>query len=445
MANGQLISSQPIVALFVAGILFALGRLIIRHVTEAERDPWLAKALTVCLLLHLVSAPLQIWVVNHLYGGVADYNGYDTKGALLATGFRHLDFSLTQANIGGIVANGSVSIVAAVVFTFVGPDQAAAFLIFSWLSFVGIVFFYRAFALTFRGADTHRYGYLVFFLPGLLFWTSDVSKEAIMTFLLGLTAYSCACILAHSGPRALRSWLLIGACSVGGVFIRPNETLLALGGFMIAMLFRPAQNRFEPARRTFSLVLLAAALGGAVFVTLNFLPGAHGSLSLGTISSNNSGAGAGFGSSGVTYSANLIDYPKDVFVVLFDPLPFNAHGGGEWLEAVENFVLVVVVLASLRRIRILPRAMFARPYLIMCLVFTGSFAYAFAALGNLGLITREATVVLPFFLALLCIPRGPRHRPPRYLWELRRRDRAAARRAMERPGRPGAPRRPVRA
>ena len=39
-----------------------------------------------------------------------------------------------------------------------------------------------------------------------------------------------------SRPRLL---LLIIACSVGGAFIRPNETLLALGGFTFAMLFRP--------------------------------------------------------------------------------------------------------------------------------------------------------------------------------------------------------------
>jgi hypothetical protein len=42
-------------------------------------------------------------------------------------------------------------------------------------------------------------------------------------------------------------------------------------------------------------------------------------------------------------------FPKDAFVVLFDPLPINAHGSGEWLEALENTAVVaVVVLTSLR-------------------------------------------------------------------------------------------------
>jgi hypothetical protein len=117
-------------------------------------------------------------------------------------------------------------------------------------------------------------------------------------------------------------------------------------------------------------------------------------------------------------------------VVLFDPLPFNAHSSGEKFQALQNTVLLVLLIASLRNLRILPRAAFARPYLIMCFVFVVSFCYFFASLGNLGLIAREATVMLPLYLALLCIPRGPRHRPPRYIWELTRRQRAAHRRAM---------------
>jgi hypothetical protein len=429
MPNGQPPPSQPILALFIAVALFAIGRVIIRRTTKAEGgDLWLAKALTVCLILHLIAAPLQIWVVDHLYGGIADYTRYDSQGAVLASGFRHFNFSLAPAQLRGIVGDGAVSIVAGVVFAIIGSNQAGAFLVFSFLSFIGIVSFYRAFTVTFSGAGHRRYGYLVFFLPTLLFWTSDVSKEAIMTFLLGLTAYACARILAHRG----RGYVLIIACSVGGAFIRPNETLLALGAFTIAMLFRPASPtvRFQGTRRTVALIFLGAMTGVAIFVTLHFLPGSN---SLTQISKNNSGAGSGFGSSGgLAYSASPVYYPKDVFVVLFDPLPFNAHGSGEWVEAFANTFLVAVVLTSFRALRILPRAAFARPYVMMCVVFTGAFCYSFASLGNLGLITREAVVTMPFFLVALCIPRGPRHAPPRYVWELRRRDRVARRKAMAR-------------
>jgi hypothetical protein len=442
MPHGQMVTSQPITACLIAVVLFAIGRAIIRRVTEAEGDPWLAKALTICLLLHLICAPLQIWVVDHLYQGIADYNRYDGQGAVLASGFRHFDFSLAPANLRGIVSDGSVSIVTGVVFAIIGVNQAGGFMVYSFLSFIGIIFFYRAFTLTFSGAGNRRYGYLVFFLPTLLFWTSDVSKEALMTFLLGMTAYGCARILAH-----LRGgYVLVVAASAGGAFIRPNETLVALAAFTIAMLVRPASPtaRFGGARRTGSLVLLGALVGAAVFVTLHYLPGLNGAVNLSQINKNNQGPGSGFGSSGVAYSSSPLYFPQDVWVVLFDPLPINAHGGGQWFAALQNSVLVVVILRSLRQLRILPRVAFARPYVMMCVFYTAAFCYFFAALGNQGLITREATVVLPFFLVPLCIPRGPRDRPPRYVWELRYRDRVARRRAMARRAQPPAPRRALR-
>jgi hypothetical protein len=430
MYNLPVPGTQPITAFLVAVVLFALGRLIIRHVVEAEGgDPWLAKALTVCLIVHLISAPGQLWVVDHLYGGVADFVKYSREGAALATGFRHLDFSLAPGQLGGIVGDGSVSIVTGVVMAVVGANQVGAFLVFSWLAFIGIMFFYRAFTATFSREGSRRYGYLVFFLPTLIFWTSDISKEATMTFLLGVTAFACARILARRGGA---NWPLIIACSAGGAFIRPHETLLALGGFTIAMIFRPvgSSTKFEGGRRTVSLILLGVMVFVALFVTVHFLPGQHGSISLNQINQNNQGSGAGFGSSGVAYSSSPLYFPRDVFTVLFDPLPFNAHSNGQYIYAFENTVLLVVVLMSLRQLLLVPRAAIARPYVIMCIAFTAAFCYAFASLGNLGLITREATVTLPFFLVPLCIPRGPRHGPPRYVWELPRRQRIARRRAL---------------
>ncbi len=61
--------------------------------------------------------------------------------------------------------------------------------------------------------------------------------------------------------------------SAGGVFIRPNEVLLVLGGFTLAMLFRPADpdTKLAGPRRTVALIVLGSMLGVAVFVTLHFL------------------------------------------------------------------------------------------------------------------------------------------------------------------------------
>jgi hypothetical protein len=417
-----------IFAVLIGITLFILGRLIVQRV--AKDDPWLTKALTACLLLHLACAPAQIWVVDHIYQGVSDYNRYVSQGAILSEGFRHFNFSLVPAHLQGIVSDGSVSIVAGVVFAIIGVDKLGAFFVFSFLSFVGTIFFYRAFTTTFGRAGSRRYGYLIFFLPSLVFWTADVSKEAIMTFLLGLTAYGCARVLAN---RKGGYWMIL-LSSAGGVFIRPNEVLLALGGFIMAMLFRPANPnvRLEGSRRTASLIFLGSLLAVSIFVTLHYLPGVNGSLSLTQISTNNNVGVAGNGSSNLSYSPSILAYPQDAYFVLFDPLPITAHGTSEFISAAENTVLLIVVLTSIRRLLLVPRVALARTYVAMCVVFTGAFLYAFASLGNAGLIERERAVMMPFFLVLLCIPRGPRHSPPRYEWELPRRARIARRKELAR-------------
>ena len=123
----------------------------------------------------------------------------------------------------------------------VGVNQLATFLVFSWLSWLGTILFYRAFTLTFPGTfrGHKRYAYLVFFLPSTIFWTADVSKEAIMTVSLGLVAFGCAKVLV----RAPGGFRLVTLGALAGVLIRPNELLIVLAGFAVALMVRPAGDR----------------------------------------------------------------------------------------------------------------------------------------------------------------------------------------------------------
>jgi len=414
--------SSPIAFLIVAVVLFVVSRPIIQRVALAEAKPWLVRIMTVSLILHLLAAPAQVYVVNHFYGGIADFIRYDNKGALLAPGFRHLDFSIASANLGGIVNNGSVSIVAGVVFAIVGTNQIAAFLVMSWLAFLGTTLFFRAFSLTFAGADHHRYAYLLFFFPSLIFWTADISKESIMIFTLGITCYGAAKVLM----RQRGGYLLVSIGAALGVMIRPNALLIAMGGFTVAMLV--GQSGTErvatgAGRRTLRIIFFGSLLALSIYLTLHYLHSTGKSFSLQQTSKDNSGTGAGFGSSGVPYSTSLATYPRDIYYILFDPLPINAHSTSQLLAAFENTFIIAVILSSWRQLKVVPRAAFARGYLMMCIIYSLGFFYSFAALGNLGLITRERAMLFPFLLVPLCIPLSPKGQRRRYEWELRRRDR----------------------
>jgi hypothetical protein len=424
------VPSQPFIALMVAGVLFGLGQMIIRRVAFAEANPWLVRIMTIGLVLHLLAAPAQIYVIDHFYGGIADFVRYTHQGALLSSNFRHFNFTLAGADVRQIVNDGSVSIATGIVMAIVGVNQLATFLVFSWLSFIGTIFFYRAFSLTFAGGDLRRYALMVFLLPSLIFWTSDVSKESIMMFALGLTAYGAAKILA----RRRGGFSLVVPGVAIGYYIRPNELILVLAGFAVAMMVPTAAARRSQGalRRLAGLTFLGLMLAFSVYLTFHYLRHGNSTLSLQQVHDNNQGAAHGSGSSGVPYSTDPVTYPRDIYEMMFNPLPIKAHGAGQRIAALENTVIIGLILMSLRQLRMVPRAAFARPYVMLCAVYSAGFIYTFAALGNLGLIERERVMMLPFLLVLLCIPRAPRGSPPRYEWELRRRARLQIRRASER-------------
>jgi len=428
-------SSNYIGVVIVAVVIWLASRPIMRWVVQKEQNPWLLRILTWSLILHLLAAPAQILVVEHVYGGIADWIRYETQGGILAHNFRSFNFTLANANVRGIVNDGSVSIFAGVVMAIVGVNQLATFLVFSWFSWLGTILFYRAFTTTFPEAKRghRRYAYLVFFLPSTLFWTADISKEAMMTVSLGLIAFGCAKVLV----RAPGGFRLATLGVAAGALVRPNELLVVLAGFAVALMIRPSggRGRQNPVTRVLGLLFMGILLGTSVYLTLHYLKlgGSGGTnIDLTVTNQNNQGSGAGFGSSGQTYSSSPLRWPIDAYTVLFDPLPINAHGSGEYAAAIENAVILGIVVASWRQLRILPRAAFARAYVMMCLVYSIIFVYAFAALGNLGLIYRERVMLLPFLMVLFAIPRSPKGGPNMYEWEYRRKDRPAARAALVR-------------
>jgi 4-amino-4-deoxy-L-arabinose transferase-like glycosyltransferase len=269
----------------------------------------------------------------------------------------------------------------------------------------------------------------LFFLPSLLFWTADISKETVMIVALGLAAYGAARVLMRvkGGYRLLFVGVAIG------VILRPNEVLLFLAGLAIAMPFRSAdvRRRLRGIRKVLTFVTVVGGLALSL-VLYEKIFHQSGSLTsaLQQVHTNNSDTKSlTFGSSNIPYSSNPLYYPRDVYTIMFDPLPVTAHGKGELLAALENTAILVIILGSMRQLRRVIRACRLRPYVLLCLIYTALFMYAFAALGNLGLIYRERTLLLPFLLVLLAIPISPKGSPPRFPWEKRVQSRRVRKRA----------------
>jgi hypothetical protein len=403
------VHSNKTIALGIAIFLVILTVPIARRVAARERDPQLYRILMAAVVVHLLMSEVNLWVVVHLYHGVTDTTRYVDQGAILARRFRTFNFSLAGVRPPIDVLNqGSVSIACGVIMAIIGINKLGLFVVFSWLAFLATVAFYRAFSLTFPEGNRRRYAYMVFFLPSLLYWTADASKETMMYLSLGLCALGAASVLAHK--RGGAPLLVVG--TIIGIYVRPQELLLFMVAFAVAGLFRRrnAQKSLRGLRRILVMALQAALLLAAVSLSQQLAKKAP-VFNLTQLAKNNVGQ-----PSSLNYHPGPAYYLRDVYTVLFDPT-FNAHGSAQRLAAFENIVIIILILTSLRRLRRLPRASFVRPYVLMCVLYTIAFPYAFAALNNLGLIDRERVLLLPFFLVLLAIPVSPRGRPRLYPWE----------------------------
>jgi len=400
-------SNKPIDFL-VAIVLIVITIPIARKVSETERDQKLYGLLMAAMVTHILFTIASLYVVNHVYHGITDYTRYVSQGAQLGKHFDRFDFTLPYSVGHKILGDGSVSIAAGVVFAIVGANKIAGFFVFSWLCFLATVCFYRAFSVTFPEANRRRYAYLVFFLPSLLFWTAGISKESMMFISLGLSAYGAARVLAQL--RGGVGLLVIG--TLIGVYVRPQELLLFLGAFAIAGVFRRATKRSLRGIRRILVMGLQAALLIAAVTLAQQLGKTAPVFNLTQLSKNNQGQ-----ASSIAYHPGPAGYPRDIETVLFNPLPFNAHGNTQKFAAFENTIILILILLSLPRIRLLLRTAFLRPYVLMAVLYSAAWPYAFAALGNLGLIDRERIMLLPFLMIPLAIPLSPKGKP-KFEWEL---------------------------
>ena len=302
------------VALLTVVVLAYLGYLIVNRVARGDSYDKLRKVLLASLILHLACAPLQIFVVNHFYGGVADWLRYTHQGALLADNWRNFQFTTAGSrNRAASWATGPPPSIGGVIMTVVGPNLLAAFFVAAFTAFVGTCIFYLAFRITFPEANCKRYAWLVLLFPSLLFWTADVSKEAACCSpsVWSPTAWRSSCRVERSAIRLE---------SVGGAFalvIRPDELVILVVAFALAMVVRGLFRQGRSFRGPIRIVAAVLVVGGFVILTgiaashFVHLAGGKGlSGTLNKVGANNQGAGAGFGSSNVPYSSNPLYYPR---------------------------------------------------------------------------------------------------------------------------------------
>jgi hypothetical protein len=387
----------------IAGTLALLNRRAKRETTFDLRG----------LLLTSIGLRLIFSVVR--FQNPSDAVVYNTEGARLAISFRSLDF--VHVDVGaGVPGTGSLRYVTGLAHLFTDSSFFGTTLIFTFLAFWAGWFLYRAFETAVPTGNKIRYARFIFLWPSLLYWPSSIGKDSWMAITIAITALGTAKLLT----RSRGGYLLAGLGLFGAAMVRPHVALLVFAAVAVAFLVGRRDTHRVPGSislggitKAFGIVLLLAA--GAILApqTAHFLKVED--LSAGGVSSAltaTQSKTAGGSSAFKPINPNSpIGYPMAVFTVFFRPLPgevANAAGAAASLEA---FVLLLITIVGWRRLVGALKVLRSEAYVTFAVSFLLMFGYAFAAIANFGILTRERVQALPLLFVPLSMPKW--HKPAR--------------------------------
>ncbi|HWG73749.1 MAG TPA: glycosyltransferase family 39 protein [Acidimicrobiales bacterium] len=395
-------------AVLVAIALIGVTVPLARHAARLEARPAMTWIIMAAMLLRLGGSIARYVVAYGLYGGVADASTYTTVATNHYQAFRHLHLFMPGTG----VFNGLVPFIDTVIYALVGPTELGAFLVFSWISFVGCYLFYRAFRIAFPEGDGRRYALLVLFLPSMLYWPSSLGKEAWMVFALGLASYGLARALAGRFGGYLALVAGIGAM----LLVRPHLALIFLPAAVISFLLRRSTaGKRRPVGRLIGIAVLVISSLVVVSKAQSYFGITSLDVQSVTKELNTTRTQTAIGNSAFSppNARSPTGYPEAAITVLYRPFPFESHSAAVLVASGEGLVLLGLTLVSWRRLRSLPRMLWRNPYLVFALLYSALFVLAFANFSNFGILARERVQMFPMFMVLLAIPAVIPRSPPK--------------------------------
>ena len=427
-------------AFVVVPVLVVISAPLISRAVDGELA-FLRPVVWLGLCVKLIGALIGYNVRFDAYGGAADAGRYHEVAKVLAEDVRSglaSPFALVPRTTG----TEFLEVFTGAVYTIVGSSRLGGFMVFTWFSFWGLVFFVKAAHHAVPGLATRRYALGIFLFPSLIYWGSSIGKEALVGFLLGLTSWGAALVLARRGSVRLGVVLTVIGLA-GTAFVRPHFGAIWAGAIVIALVARAVldvtgRREADMKRRLQVGTIALAVVAGVGFVviasaTLNFLPSDGGddnsdvggqlSSIFDTVEERTTQGGSSFTPMNVSSPAQ---WPWAAFRTVTRPFIYEANGLGAAIPGAEMTALLIVGVFSWRRLLHAPKLMLSVPYLVFAALCVVTFGVAFSSIGNLGILVRQRSLILPLLLLFWCLPpivfaserrsivdRGSRHRGDR--------------------------------
>ena len=405
--------------------LAVLGVLGLRRMFSGDLRP-IANVMYLGVAARFAGAAAKYFVSFGVYGGTTDAEGYHdyASGAASKVWGGHASFiSVLPGGTGTRFIQRFTSFV----YTLIGTSKLAGYFVVAWMAMWGVALFVKAACLAIPGLQNRRYAALCVLGPSIVYWPSSIGKEAVMMLALGIATYGLAGLLSRR--RLVRPLLLVAVgLSLGG-FVRPHLAGLWLAGLfpaLVVALFRGRGQRDGRsggfADRLLLLVIIvitAVALVAVGSATVRYLnPGGEDKTTttnsltaiLNETTRRTSEGGSNFKPPPIR---SPVDWPFASARTLTRPLLFEAHNAGQLFSAIELTAFIILCFASARRLAHLPRLVLSTPYLAfaMTTLFLGGLAYS--SFANLGILTRQKSLVLPLMFLIPCVPVRSYKRDPK--------------------------------
>lgn len=399
-------------ALLLAPVYGLLGLALVRRMfLESAMRP-VVLALSWGMLFKLFGAFARYWVGFEAYDGSIDAGRYHdfarAKAGEIWSGERPWIEAIPTET-----GTEFVDEFTALVYTLTGGSQLAGFVTFSFMAFIGIVFFVKAAVVAIPGMAAKKYAWLCVLAPSLVYWPSSIGKEAIVLMGLGVGTYGIALVLAR------RLWFQGLALMIIGLgftaLIRPHMAGIWVGGAIAGLILASFVGiRGESGRggRVGALLILAVAgvaFAGIAQFTVEFLDATRfddESSSVTDILEETARRTSQAGSNFVPPSiASPLNWPYAIARTLTRPLPIEASGLAQLVSAAEMLALFALVVFSWKRVRRLPRMLVSNPYVLFSVAALVLAGLAYTSLANLGVLTRQKSLLFPLLLLVPCLPR----------------------------------------
>lgn len=350
------------------------------------------------LLMRLVGAMTRFLVLVFYYG-VGDATTYFRRGVLMADFFQNLDWTpITDSQYWFSQSWWGTTFMywaSGFVISFIGPTILGEFIVFSLLSFLGLVAFVVAFKRSFPAVPFTRYARWVWLLPSLWFWPSSVGKEALVLLGLGLAT------LGVVGRRGRIHWIPLAFGSALMFMIRPQMAALFLLVAFVAYWLGQGK-RWTPGKTLQGVVVAVVSLS-VVYVGLSTTGmESFDFAGMEDYVATEGGREVGGGSSIEAPAMSPLGLPVAIINVLFRPFPWEAGNIMMLMSSLEIVLLWGLIL--FRRRQLLESLRGWRRSRLLCLAGAFILVYSISfgmTVSNLGIIARQRIFVFPFLFVFL--------------------------------------------